>query len=330
MGEVEVIQPGMLSSVQDAGRRGYRHAGVPESGAFDDVALSVGNRLLGNVSSAAAVEMTMVGGEFRFTESTAVCMTGALGDGALVTDDGCEYPLEWNRPFVVPSDSRIRVGRFSNGARGYLCIAGGFSTRAILKSRSALVSLPDAGLGRRLQVGDCLEFDEHGARSSPTEILESFNVPAQLIDRPRSLRIVEGAHTEMFTNADRDALGDTSYSVSNQSNRAGIRLQGLRIMGDQPNRVASEGTLLGYVQVPASGEPIVLGVDGPVTGGYPVIACVIKADLAALAQVSIREQIRFRWVSRQDALDAYAELQSLIQTVQATRPVKLTGGKNNA
>lgn len=330
MGMLEVIKPGMLSSVQDAGREGYRYAGVPQSGAFDSVALCIGNRLLGNAETDAAIEMTLTGGEYRFTESTVVCLTGANADDTIIINGDHQDALHHRRPTVIPKGSTVRVNRLSNGARGYLCVAGGIQCPLVLGSRSALVSLPDAGLGRALLPGDLLAFEEYGATDMNRTGTLGIQVSRAIRSGPCLLRIVPGAHIEQFTETQLEALGELAFRVSDQSNRAGVRLSASRIPAEPPVSVASEGTLPGYVQVPPSGEPIVLGVDGPTTGGYPVIACVIEADLPVLAQCGIRELVQFRWVSRADALIAMGDRNEMIQSVQPLRPIQMSWKLPNA
>lgn len=322
MGTIEVMKPGMLSSVQDAGRDGYRDAGVPRSGAFDSVALSVGNRLLGNFESDAAIEMTMTGGEFRFKAETVVCITGAHADDAMIISGDQQHPLLHQQPTSVPIGSILRVGRLTNGVRGYLCVSGGIQSLPVLGSRSSLVSLPDAGLGRALIQGDVLSFDAHvSAGKNPSSNSDVFEPePAQ--NGVRILRLVPGAHFEMFSESQREALVERVFKVSDQSNRAGIRLSQSVIPGFLPSGIASEGTLPGYIQVPQSGSPIVLGVDGPTTGGYPVIACVIEADLPVLAQCAMREQVQFRWVSLSDAVRARTNQGAIIQSIQPLNAIQ--------
>ncbi|MGJ8635689.1 MAG: biotin-dependent carboxyltransferase family protein [Phycisphaerales bacterium] len=330
MGTIEVLKPGMLSSVQDGGRVDYQDAGVPRSGAFDLVALSVGNRLLGNADIDAAIEMTMTGGEFRFMMETVVCITGARADDAMILCGDHRYPLCHQQPTVVPLGSTLRIGRLTNGARAYLCVAGGIQTPMMLGSRSALVSLPDAGLGRALIPGDSLIAAECITVSNDPANKLHIQKPKSTGRQNHSLRIVPGAHYDMFTGSQHGALVENTFSVSDQSNRAGLRLSSSNIPGSLPCGIASEGTLPGYIQVPQSGSPIVLGVDGPTTGGYPVIASVIEADLPVLAQCEIREQVQFRWVSRQEAMKAIHDQHAMIQSIQPQAPHQLSGVSPNA
>jgi 5-oxoprolinase (ATP-hydrolysing) subunit C len=320
MGLLEVIHPGVLSSVQDIGREGYQHLGVPKSGAFDQVALCVGNRLLGNAEKDAAIEMTMTGGEFRLTASTVVCLTGAKADDAVIMYGKHQERLRHKQPTLIPSGSTLRIGRLTKGLRSYLSIAGGIQCPSVLDSRSYLVSLPDAGLGRALKSGDRLPVGEYQIAYGNLQQSSSSQDEGLGQDGSSVLRIVPGAHYELFSQLQHAALEDQRFRVSDQSNRAGIRLTEGNIPCELPSSVSSEGTLPGYIQVPPSGEPIILGVDGPTTGGYPVIACVIEADQHVLAQCDIREQFRFRWVSLKDAQEALRDQHALIQAVKPMSP----------
>ena len=322
MGVIEVVKAGMLCSVQDQGRDGYRYAGVPKSGAFDSLALSTGNRLLGNADNDAAIEMTLVGGEYRFSASTTVCLTGAVADDAMIISDDHQRSLNHQQPTAISVGSSIRVGRLSRGARGYLCVAGGVRNSLVLGSRSSLVSLPAAGLGRALQTGDQLPFDpEKTTRLNKAGIAGIWGPESTKASVSGRLRIVPGAHYEQFKESQQKMLGECVFMVSDQSNRAGVRLTGCCIQRETSDAVKSEGTIPGYVQVPPSGNPIVLGVDGPTTGGYPVIACVIEADLPVLAQCTMRQKIQFCWVSRSEALEALNDQYALIQSVQVHHPI---------
>ncbi|MFG0299599.1 MAG: 5-oxoprolinase/urea amidolyase family protein [Phycisphaerales bacterium JB047] len=317
MGTIEVIEAGMLSSVQDLGRTGYGAFGVPMSGAFDSVALRLGNRLLGNAESNAGIELTMLGGAFQFSSASMVCLTGARAERAVIVCDGHAQRLAHGIPTAIAAGSLLRIGPLSGGVRGYLCIAGGIQSPELLGSRSALVSLPNAGLGQQLMPGDRLKFIVHD--SSIPGMPRSVSSPCE--PQTKVLRIVPSMHTARFRESQLKDLCAQPFSVSDDSNRAGVRLTGRSLRGTIPGRVASVGTLPGYVQVPSSGEPIVLGVDGPTTGGYPVIGCVIEADLPVLAQCGPREEVCFAWTRLEAARRALIDQEAMIQAT--TAPVRV-------
>lgn len=315
MGAIEVIEAGLQSSVQDLGRPGYRASGVPIGGAFDQLALRIGNRLLGNDEDDAGIEMTLVGGVYRFDQPAMVCLSGAQADRAEIECHKGRFAIEHLRTAAVPAGGVLRIGRLRDGVRAYLCVGGGIRTERVLGSRSALVSLPDAGLGRALRQGDRLgigERDRSGSADAEQPWMPQLRSTGE---GTRVLRVVPGAHSGLFSEQHRTQLSEKLFTVSAQSNRAGVRLGGERLSGALPARIPSEGVLPGYVQVPSSGEPIVLGVDGPVTGGYPVIGCVIEADLPVLGQCGPGDRVRFALIDRASAIRALREQEAMIRAV---------------
>ncbi len=297
-----VLNPGLQSSVQDLGRAGFRHYGVPVSGAFDTHAHQLGNHLLGNPPGCASIEMTLIGGAFYFNQPVRACLSGARASDAVVDDGSIAVPAPHQQVFTVRAKSVLRVGALREGARSYLCVSGGIETPLLLGSRSALVSIPDAGLGCALKQGDEIPI----GRS--THVRE---IPVQVVSTAMHrnvIRIVPSHHTNSFAVDQIDHIGRTAYRVGSKSNRAGIRLEGGSLCGSIPARMESVATLPGYVQVPPDGNPIVLGVDGPTTGGYPVIACVIERDVSRLAQFSPNDRVEFEWMTHEQARAMYEGL----------------------
>jgi len=330
MGLLTVIEQGVLSSVQGLGRVGLGHAGVARSGAFDTRSLRIGNRLLGNEETDAAIELTMNGGSFEVSASTMICLTGARAVNAKVLFESLRVPLRNRMPTVVPAGCTIEIGALSSGLRMYLCIAGGIQSELVMGSRSSLVSLPDAGLGGALRAGDELEFHALSFTKPAPSLSAQVLDPIPIREQARVLRVVPSVHTGLFSESQRAQLCDSVFQVSDQSNRAGVRLTGQRIDDEILRQTKSEGTLPGYVQVPASGEPIVLGVDGPTTGGYPVIACVIEADIPELGQCELRESVRFEWVTRETALQAMRDQEEMIGSVESQVSSRGFDGKSDA
>lgn len=294
-----VLNPGLQSSVQDLGRTGFRHYGVPVSGAFDTYAHQLGNHLLGNSPECASIEMTLIGGSFLFHQPVRACLCGARAPDAVVDDGSVAVPVPHQQVFSISEECVLRVGALREGARSYLCVSGGIETTLLLGSRSALVSIPDAGLGCALKKGDEVPI------GSSTEVRE---IPVQVASsamKRNVIRIVPSHHTVSFSIDQIDHIERAAYRVDLKSNRAGVRLDGGALCGSIPDQIESVGTLPGYVQVPPDGNPIVLGVDGPTTGGYPVIACVIERDVPRLAQVSPNDRVEFEWVTHEQARTMY-------------------------
>jgi biotin-dependent carboxylase-like uncharacterized protein len=296
-----VLNPGLQSSVQDLGRTGFRHFGVPVSGAFDTHAHELGNHLLGNPPGCASIEMTLIGGAFYFNQTVRACLCGARAPDAVVDDGAGAMPVPHQQVFTVHAKSVLRVGALREGARTYLCVSGGIETPLLLGSRSALVSIPDAGLGCALKKGDEIPI------GVATQVREIPVRVASSAMRKNVIRIVPSHHTDSFSIDQIDHIGRAAYRVDSKSNRAGIRLDGGSLCGSIPGRIESVATLPGYVQVPPDGNPIVLGVDGPTTGGYPVIACVIERDVSRLGQLSPNDRVEFEWITHEQARALYED-----------------------
>lgn len=298
---IRVKSPGMLSTIQDVGRRGLTEIGIGRGGAADTLSLRVGNRLVGNDDGAAAVEMTWTGGTFEFDCDTLIALTGGDAD-ARVDGSATVRAIESWTPEWIGAGERLIIGSIRSGARLYLCVAGGIDVPLVLNSRSTHLVGAFGGLaGRSLRTDDtlhtCNRINTESVHSPPTE-LGRF---CKSILARRTLRAVEGAQHGLFEEAAIERFWTSSFTVSMHSDRAGIRLEGRIGSSALGGRMASEGMMSGAVQVPESGEPIVLGVDHPTTGGYPVIACVAAVDHAVLGQIRPGEQIRFERVTREHA-----------------------------
>ena len=298
MGSITVIEPGMQTTVQDLGRCGHAALGVPPGGAFDALSLRAGNRLVGNPDNSAALECTLIGPTLKFEQEAAVALTGA--------EPHARELMPWTR-FTVRAGSTLRIGTLGTGARAYLCIAGGFNTPGILGSASTLLS---AGLGghegRALKAGDKLDFSDPPSPLTKrhTRLATDLRKLYTEHESPRTLRATDGPHPHAFNPTATAAFWSATFRVSNQSNRTGVRLDGPTFSTRTQGDMVSEGMPVGAIQITPSGQPIALGVDGPTTGGYPVIATIATVDLHLLGQVRPNELIRFQRVSPQEARDA--------------------------
>ncbi len=290
---IQVLVPGLLTTVQDLGRSGLGAFGVPVGGAADAHALRVGNLLLGNEEGAAALEATLVGPELLF-EATAVVVLAGAPFGAQL--DGAPLPA-WEA-VSVPAGGRLAVGRAFSGARGYVCVRGGLDVPSVLGSRATDVATGFGGLdGRPLRAGDRLSVG--AARGEPRG--KRVDAAAARWSGPRRrLRVTPGPQDDWFGADALAAFASRSFRVSASSSRTGIRLEGEPLVA--PSRsLVTEGVVAGAVQVPPAGLPIVLLVEHPSTGGYPKIGSVISADLSALAQLRPGEDVRFARVSFEEA-----------------------------
>ncbi|MEP0847067.1 MAG: biotin-dependent carboxyltransferase family protein [Phycisphaerae bacterium] len=304
---IRVLDPGVLTTVQDLGRPGWSAIGVSRGGAADALSLRVGNRLVGNVDGAAALEMTLVGGTFEFLRDASIVLAGAMTAARIESNSGERFAPAW-APFDMRMGQRLRVGPIRGGVRVYLCVAGGIAVPDVLGSLSTHLAGGFGGLaGRALRAGDELVV---GRDAGPRADAATAGRAQRLCETPlarRTLRAVHGAHADAFDADAVAAFWSTTFEVSMQSDRAGLRLCGR--IGSSPHggRMQSEGMMPGAVQVPESGAPIVLLVDHPTTGGYPVIACVAAVDLPVLGQLAPARRLRFERVSRGEARALHAE-----------------------
>jgi biotin-dependent carboxylase-like uncharacterized protein len=278
---IHVLSPGFLTTVQDLGRYGHAHRGISASGAADALALRAGNLLVGNAENAAALEMTLTGGEFEFEEGVVIALTGS--------DFGTGLPL-W-APVEVKAGGVLRRGGTKAGARAYLAVRGGIDAPLTLGSASAHL-LTGVG-GTALRKGATLRIG-NGAIRKPRATAKN---PPQW-ERASTVRVTDGPQADWF----HDEIYQGTYAVAEECNRMGIRLAGTAIPSPAGGML-TEGVALGAIQVPPDGQPIVLFVEHQTTGGYPKPANVISADFWRLGQMRPRDEVRFEKVTIERALE---------------------------
>lgn len=280
---VRVHATGPLALVQDLGRSGLSGVGVGRSGAADRGALRQANRALANPEHAAAVEATFGGLEVAvLDEGVWCCVTGAA---CAVQVDGRDVGS--HAVFFAEPGARIVLGRPGAGLRSYLGVRGGVSPGEVLGSRSSDVL---SGLGPPpLEVGDVLPVGVPADRFPHVDSVTAPDLAGEVV-----LRAVRGPRDGWVD--DVDALVATPWSVTERSNRVGMRLGGHALRPARDQELPSEGAWRGAVQVPPSGEPVLFLADHPVTGGYPVVAVVVDADVDRAAQLRPGDPVRFRWV----------------------------------
>jgi biotin-dependent carboxylase-like uncharacterized protein len=292
-----VVKPGMLTTVQDLGRRGYQGLGVPVSGPMDLYSHRLANLVLGNHPMAAALEITLVGPELVADGAVTCAVSGAEID---VLADG--NPVGSDRPFDVQSGGRIRFAARHRGARLSLAVRGGFDVPPTLGSRAThLVSRMGPFGGRSLRAGDVLPVGSMTMTGSPAVVLPK---PLDLPQGGARLRVVPAVHRERFTDDAWKVLLRAQFIVSPHSNRMGYRLDGPTLTHVAAADILSEAMPIGAIQVPASGQPILLLAETATTGGYATIANVITADLAIAGQLAPGDWISFDEVSHAGALSA--------------------------
>jgi KipI family sensor histidine kinase inhibitor len=287
---VEVLQPGPLTTIQDLGRPGFGHLGVPHSGAADTASLLRANALAGNEPGAAALEVMLGRLALRFGSDAVAAVTGAPAPLRLRTAAGTDLEPAHGAAFRVEAGAVLRLGSPAAGLRSYLAVDGGFAVAPVLGSRSAdLLS----GLGPApLRAGDVLAL---GSRQAARPEPDPQEVPA-VLPRPDTtveLRIIAGPRDDWFTTEALTTLTSGSYQVTAASNRTGLRLAGPPLRRRQVAELPSEGMATGSLQVSHDGQPILLLADHPTTGGYPVIAVVRAADIGLAAQLRPGQRVRF-------------------------------------
>ena len=280
---VRIIEPGLLATVQDLGRAGHAKEGIARSGALDRAALRTANRLVGNEEDAAGIEITM-GGLRAVAERDLWCAV-AGGWGPIRLDGRPADPYEALR---WPAGAELHIDWLTHGARAYLAVRGGIAIDPVAGSRASALM---AGLGHPpLRAGDALPVGV-AADPIPTADLAPWSPPG---DAELELELAPGPRADWFTAEALHILYERPWTVTNDADRVGMRLDGDELPRSRTGELPSEGMVPGALQVPPSGRPTILLADGPVTGGYPVIAVVTDASLDALAQARPGTGIRFR------------------------------------
>lgn len=309
---LEVLEVNGLATIQDSGRIGWRKFGVPTSGAMDAFAFRAANLLAGNDSNCAAIEIGLGDITFRALHD---CVISVAGVGFGLSIYIWDFPL-WSS-YYVRGGWGIRLNKLDSGMWVYLSIAGGVQTLPILGSSSTYLRGPFGGLdGRQLQAGDALHS---GTPSRPLNDLAARTLPEEArplySDNP-ILDVILGPQENYFTKESIETFFASEYTVSNTSDRMGFRLEGTPLTHRNKTELISEGMMMGAIQVPSSGQPIIMMADSPTTGGYPKIGTIASADLPLLAQcVPGKSGIRFRKTTVAKAQKKYRELMSRLERV---------------
>lgn len=313
---IEVTQPGLATQVQDAGRSGYYHVGIPPCGALDQYSYRVANMLVGNPAGSAVLECCYMGPKLHFTEPAVVAVTGAQ---AMPRVNGTEHAA-WES-FPVNADDELDFGVFSAGARAYIAVAGGIDAPTALGSRSTYANGALGGIdGRSLQAGDELAIGSDGTvvpgRAVPDELQPSLAKEVEV-------RVVMGLYDQKLTANGRDTFLGTDWTLTPVADRVGFRYSGPRLetvdeeqpfgAGQDPSNIVDTPYPVGSIQVPGSVEPIVLHRDAVSGGGYMMIATVISGDLDLVGQSTPKTKTRFVPISFDDALTARKTYQDRIQ-----------------
>lgn len=325
---LKVLDPGPLTTVQDAGRTGYAAKGYRVCGAADSYAYRLGNMLIGNTPGAAVLECTLRGAALQFETDTVFALTGAVSPAAL---DG--VPVPYYAPLFAKAGSTLQMGMTSTGLRSYLAVGGGIATLPMLGSRATDLKCCIGGLdGRKLAKGDTL----------PTGLCDTTALWQKIItchlDRPLQdtcittalhpvrtlgtqtfplLRTVPGPQDAAFTSAGLHIFTHSVYQLTPNCDRMACKLAGPAIEMKHGADILSDGIAAGSVQISADGQPIVMLTDHQTTGGYAKIATVISADLPVLAQLRPGQAVAFAFVSPAQAVRAARRQAAILQQIAA-------------
>ncbi|MFJ8258098.1 biotin-dependent carboxyltransferase family protein [Peribacillus asahii] len=322
---LRVIKPGLLTTIQDLGRRGFQKHGVIVSGAMDVYSLRIANLLVGNQEGEAALEVTLMGPTFKVEKDCLIAITG--GDLS-PTIDGRTVPM-W-RPVYVKKGQILRFGRCKSGCRAYLSVAGGYAISEVMDSKSTYLRGQMGGYkGRALQVDDVVPFNEHSTmlKHEWTEefIAAKWFVHAKefLPSRIPVIRFLAGSQYEYFTDSSKLQFVESLFKVSSQSDRMGYRISGPTLELQNKRDILSEAVSNGSIQVPPDGNPIILLADRQTTGGYPKIAQVITADLSLIGQLKPGESIQFSQVTLKEAEQIYLQKEQKLKQLKVALSLAL-------
>ena len=309
-----VVKAGMLTTIQDTGRWGFQSRGVPVAGPMDPVSHRIANALVGNSRDAALLEITLLGPELEFEDERLIAVAGADFE---LTLDGRQVPS--HAPFIVAAGSRLRFGARRLGARAYLAVSGGIAVPLTLGSRSTHLVSAMGGLdGRALTAGERLPLGE--TARAPRTPLGPQTAVVDLPDHHATLRVLPGPQADSFASDALASLQSAPYVVASDSDRMGFRLEGPRLAHARGADIISDATPLGVLQVPASGQPILLMADRQTTGGYPKIATVIAADMAIAGQLAPADTIAFAVCTPREAMTALIAQERALMALEDRRP----------
>ncbi|SEO18657.1 urea carboxylase [Salinihabitans flavidus] len=317
---LKIVKPGLATSIQDLGRPGYFHLGIPQGGAMDRLAMRAANMLVGNPEEAAGLEAVFMGPEIAFTADASVAVTGAEMP---VTVDG--EPRETWTSFTVRKGQVLGFGFLQKGARIYIAVSGGIDTPPDLGSRSTYPIGALGGIeGRPIEAGDTLPVG-----SAPL-VEEGRSAPAQLRrmpGNPAELRALPGLYWHRITEAAQQGFFDDTWTVAAEADRMGYRFKGGRVLefvereqpfgaGADPSNIVDGCYSYGSIQVPGGTEPIVLHRDAVSGGGYFTLGAVISADMDLIGQLQPNTEVKFRRVDMAEALAARAERRQMIEKLR--------------
>ncbi|WP_319528858.1 biotin-dependent carboxyltransferase family protein [uncultured Cohaesibacter sp.] len=319
---IEILAPGLLSTIQDLGRTGLGSLGVGRTGAMDRLALQLANAMLGNDCGAAAVEITVGGFECKVLERVDICLAGA---DCKATLDGKPLPRWWVQT-LLPGQV-LRTGFSTTGMRGYVGFLGGLDVPSVLGSASTDMKGGFGGLdGHALKKGDRLAARTSSRQDRPLAFGLSPSVWETLFATlavPTVLRFIPAAEWGDYDEDNQARFTSSDWTITQDSNRVGYRLDGPEIVPKVRKELLSHGILPGTIQLPPSGKPVIQLADANTAGGYPKLGVVIEEDLSLLAQARLGSSLRFVPCSLADAREARETQRQLIEDVRKCAMIHL-------
>ncbi|WP_106496606.1 biotin-dependent carboxyltransferase family protein [Lentibacillus sp. Marseille-P4043] len=303
----KIHKPGVLTTFQDMGRTGYQRFGVPVSGAMDTFALQIANILIGNPRDDACLEVTLIGPELEACQQVTLAITGADLQPMV---NGRSVPM-W-KSFYMKKGDCLTFGRHQSGVRSYIAVAGGFEVPINFESKS---TDSNSGFGEILKKGETI--DGYHTINRPGIGLANHSIP--LYKKSIDVAVIEGPHSDYFTERDRKIFFQTAYTVGANSNRMGYCLQAKNAKIEPLGEIWSDATPFGGIQIPPNGQPIILMADRQTTGGYPRIGTVISCDLPKVAQLPPQGTIRFHSISVAKAQQRAIEMESFLFCLEKFR-----------
>ena len=298
---IKVVKAGLLTTIQDAGRRGYQRFGMAVSGAVDVHSYIYGNILVGNEPTEAVLECTLMGPTIEFTSASIIAVTGGNLTPRINGEEITMY-----KAIKVNEGDTLSFGHVQSGCRAYIAFAGGLDIDVIMESRSTYIK---AGLGghhgRNLQDGDVVEFRKENAAVDNLELREMD--PPIAWTGEYVVRVVLGAEEDRFTDKGINTFLTSEYKVSNSFDRMGVRLEGDAIEHVGDANIISNGIPFGAIQVPDSGQPIIMLSDRQTVGGYTKIGTIINIDMPMIAQAKSGDRIRFKTINIYEAQELFVK-----------------------
>ena len=310
MNNVKVLTPGMLTTVQDMGRYGYQRFGIPVAGVMDEFSYKIANYLVGNGENEAVLEMTFIGSNLEFAQDMVIAITGAEIKAYI---NKVEIPI-WQSIAVKKGDV-LSFSGIKKGIRAYVAFGGELNVPVINGSKSTIIKSKLGGYdGRALKKGDELEILVSHYATAGKKLDEKY-IPK--INNEEKIRVLLGPQDDYFSEEGKNIFfGEKGYEVTAQSDRMGMRLSGEAVKHVEKADIISDGAVIGSIQIPADGMPIILMADRQTTGGYTKIGTVIKEDICKLAQMGQNSKIFFENIDINQAQEKYIEFYAKLEEIK--------------